>query len=55
VGLARGNCDKERPGPGLGEHNEYVYRQILGFSDDEIADMLVEGMITTDADAPTKM
>ena len=53
--LSKTPCDIERPGPCLGEHNEYVYRQILGFSDDEIADMLVEGVITTDADAPTKM
>ena len=29
-----------------------AYCQMLGYSYDEIADMLVEGVITTDADAP---
>ena len=39
--------------PCLGEDNEYVYKEILGLSDDEIADLLVEGVITTEADAET--
>ena len=39
-------------GPCLGEDNEYVYKQVLGYSDEEIADMLVDGVITTDADVP---
>jgi crotonobetainyl-CoA:carnitine CoA-transferase CaiB-like acyl-CoA transferase len=38
--------------PCLGEDNEYVYKEILGYSDDEIAEMLVEGVITTEADVP---
>jgi len=38
--------------PCLGEDNEYVYREILGYSDDEIADLLIEGVITTEADLP---
>jgi len=41
-----------KAGPCLGEDNEYVYKQVLGYSDEEIADMLVEGVITTDADVP---
>ena len=41
--------------PCLGEDNEYVYREILGFTDDEIADLLIEGVITTDADLPAVM
>lgn len=36
--------------PCLGEHNEYVYKEVLGFSDDDIADMLIDGTITTEAD-----
>jgi len=28
-----------RPGPALGQHNEYVLRDILGYSDDQIADL----------------
>jgi len=52
--LSKTPCNIERPGPCLGEHNQYVYQQVLGFSDDEIADMLIEGVITTEADAPSK-
>jgi len=40
-------------GPCLGEDNEYVYKEILGYSDDEIVDMLIEGVITTEADLPS--
>jgi len=32
----------------MGEHNDFVYREILGFSSDEIADMIVKGVITTE-------
>ena len=39
--------------PCLGENNEYVYKEILGYSDDEIADLLIEGVITTEADLPS--
>ena len=42
------------PAPCLGEHNDYVYKEILGLSDDEIADLIVEGVITTEADLPTE-
>jgi crotonobetainyl-CoA:carnitine CoA-transferase CaiB-like acyl-CoA transferase len=30
------------PAPCLGEHNEYVCKEILGMSDDEIAAALIE-------------
>jgi len=36
----------------LGQHSEYVYKEILGYSDDEIAEMIIEGVITTEADVP---
>ena len=36
--------------PCLGEDNEYVYKHILDFSDDDISDLLAEGVITTEAD-----
>ena len=45
----------KKAGPCLGEDNEYVYTEILGYSDDEIGDMLVDGTITTDADVPDVM
>lgn len=50
--LSRTPCHLVSTGPMLGEHNEHVYKEILGFSDDEIADMLIEGAITTEADLP---
>ena len=37
-----------RPSPCLGEHNEYVYKELLGMTDDEIADCIAEGVITTE-------
>ncbi|MDY6842979.1 MAG: CoA transferase [Thermodesulfobacteriota bacterium] len=40
------------PAPCLGEHNEYIYKEILGLNDDEIGDLLVEGVITTEAQYP---
>lgn len=53
--LSETPCEINRPAPCLGEHNEHIYREVLGFSDDEIADMLVNGVITTESDAPTTM
>jgi len=44
-----------RAGPCLGQDNEYVYKELLGYSDDEIADLLVEGVITTEDDLPTAL
>jgi crotonobetainyl-CoA:carnitine CoA-transferase CaiB-like acyl-CoA transferase len=36
-----------RTGPLLGEHNEYVFKEILSMTDDEIADALVEGVLVS--------
>ena len=41
-----------RPAPCLGEHNEFVYKEILCYSADEVAEMLATGVITTEYDAP---
>jgi len=38
--------------PCLGEDNEYVYKELLGYTDEEIAELLIAGVITTDADLP---
>ena len=35
--------------PTLGQHNEYVYKEILGMSDEEIGDLIAEGVITVEA------
>jgi crotonobetainyl-CoA:carnitine CoA-transferase CaiB-like acyl-CoA transferase len=33
------------PAPLLGEHNDYVLREILGYTDAEIADLLMEQVV----------
>jgi benzylsuccinate CoA-transferase BbsF subunit len=33
------------PAPCLGQHNEYVFKEILGLSDDEVADLLIAGAL----------
>jgi len=33
------------PAPCLGEHNEYVYTQVLGFTEEEFLDLLNEGVL----------
>jgi len=37
-----------RPSPCLGEHNEYVFKELLKMTDDEIAERIIEGSITTE-------
>jgi crotonobetainyl-CoA:carnitine CoA-transferase CaiB-like acyl-CoA transferase len=36
------------PSPCVGEHNEYVFKELLKMSDDEIAEYLIDGSITTE-------
>jgi benzylsuccinate CoA-transferase BbsF subunit len=50
--LSKTPCEIRKAAPCLGEDNEYVYKNMLGLSDDEIADLLIEGVITTDTDVP---
>jgi benzylsuccinate CoA-transferase BbsF subunit len=52
--LSETPCRLTRAAPCLGQDNRYVYKEILGLSDDDIADMLAEGVITTEYDAPFK-
>jgi benzylsuccinate CoA-transferase BbsF subunit len=47
--LSRTPCQVSRPAACLGEHNWRVYKDILGFSDEEIANMIAEGVITTES------
>jgi benzylsuccinate CoA-transferase BbsF subunit len=35
------------PPPCIGEHNEYVFKEFLGMSEDEIAEHIIDGSITT--------
>jgi benzylsuccinate CoA-transferase BbsF subunit len=39
----------DRPSPCLGEHNEWVFKDLLGMTDDEISEYLLAGAITTEA------
>jgi benzylsuccinate CoA-transferase BbsF subunit len=41
-----------KAGPTVGEDNEFVYKEILGCSDDDMANLLIEGVITTETDVP---
>lgn len=42
--------DSMYPSPCMGEHNLYVFEDILGYSRDEIADMVADSTITGEAD-----
>jgi crotonobetainyl-CoA:carnitine CoA-transferase CaiB-like acyl-CoA transferase len=44
----------DKPSPCLGEHNQYVFKELLGMSDDEIAEHIVDGSITTQMEGPMK-
>ena len=46
--LSKTPAHLRRAAPCLGQDNEFVYKEILGYSDEEIADFLVEGVITTE-------
>jgi crotonobetainyl-CoA:carnitine CoA-transferase CaiB-like acyl-CoA transferase len=41
-----------RSAPLIGQHNEYVLREVLGLSDDEVVNLLIERVITTEDDLP---
>ena len=51
--LSRTPCEMAKSAPIMGGHNEHVFKEILGLSDDEVADLLIEGVITTEADLPS--
>jgi benzylsuccinate CoA-transferase BbsF subunit len=36
------------PSPCIGEHNEYVFKELLKMDDDEIAECIIDGSITTE-------
>jgi len=38
----------KKPSPCLGEHNEYVFKELLKMTDDEIAEHIIDGSITTE-------
>jgi len=48
--ILTGTTDRQFTAPCLGQHNEYVYGELLGYTDEEIEEFLMEGVISTDAD-----
>ena len=44
--LSRTPRELIKPSPCLGEHNQYVYKELLGLTDDEIAQHIIDGSIT---------
>jgi len=48
--LSKTPCELRKAAPCLGEDNLYVLRDILGYSEDDISDMLSDGILTTDGD-----
>ncbi len=50
--LSRTPSQTVKAAPCLGEDNEYVYKEVLGYSDDEISDFLAEGIITVETGEP---
>ena len=48
--MSRTPCSIRKPSCRLGEDNEYVYKQILGFSDEEYKELKKEGHIGMDYD-----
>jgi benzylsuccinate CoA-transferase BbsF subunit len=43
IGFSETPCHVRRPGPTLGQDNEYVFKEILGMSEEEINLCYVEG------------
>jgi benzylsuccinate CoA-transferase BbsF subunit len=43
--LSKTPCELLTPGPCMGEHNEYVCKKILGFSDKEYNDLMADHVL----------
>ncbi|UCC61106.1 MAG: CoA transferase, partial [Dehalococcoidia bacterium] len=43
--LSKTHPELTMPAPCIGQHNEYVLKEILGMSDDEVADLIIEGAL----------
>jgi len=43
--LSKTPCELTTPGPRMGEHNEYVCKKILGFSDKEYNDLMTDSVL----------
>jgi benzylsuccinate CoA-transferase BbsF subunit len=45
--LSKTPRELSRPSPCMGEHNFYIFKELLGMTDDEISDYLADGSLTT--------
>ena len=36
----------QRPGPLLGEHNDYVLKEMLGYTEEEVTQFIIDGVLT---------
>lgn len=43
--LSKTPAEITMPAPCLGQHNEYILKEVLGMSDDEVADLLIAGVL----------
>ena len=50
--LSKASAQLRRAAPCLGQDNEFVYKQLLGYSDEEVTQFLLDGVITTEHDVP---
>ena len=46
--LSRTPRELTMPPPCLGEHNAYIFKELLGMTEDEISDHIADGSITTE-------
>lgn len=46
--LSKTPREVKMPSPCIGEHNAYVFKELLGMTDDEIAEHIIDGSITTE-------
>jgi len=53
--LSKTPAQLRRAAPCLGQDNEFVYKEILGYSDEEVTQFLLDGVITTEDDVPDIM
>jgi benzylsuccinate CoA-transferase BbsF subunit len=50
--LSKTPAQLHRAGPCLGQDNEFVYQELLGYSAEEVTQFLLDGVITTEHDIP---
>ena len=43
--LSKTPAEITMPAPCLGQHNDYILKEVLGMSDDEVADLLIAGAL----------